>query len=54
MDPDKPSACMSDANQRMMCAYPEADTEKEVNDTLFFGAPRILPDSAPDRTVRMM
>ncbi len=53
-DPEKPSACMSDANQRMMCAYPEAETEKEINDTLFFGAPRILNDSAPGHAARML
>ena len=43
-DPDKPYAQMSETNVGMMCGYPGAAAEAEVDDMLFRGAPRMLPN----------
>ncbi len=40
-DPAKPCARLSDTNAKMMCAYPGASVETEVNVALFTGAPRM-------------
>jgi hypothetical protein len=46
-DPQKPCAHLSEANAGMMNAYPGADTETQVDESLFTGAPRLLPDAPP-------
>ncbi|MCE5344305.1 MAG: DNA polymerase III subunit alpha [Eubacteriales bacterium] len=44
-DPGNPFARLSDANASMMCGYPSAGEEREVDIALFNGAPRLLPDA---------